>query len=134
MYNLNGKVALVTGAGGERGIGRAIAMRLAIEGADVAVNGMPVGLPPRRKRQRIFDSIESVDACNNFQSAQHLNSVDLRSPRFFGSVNNVQIQNGAPPSIVKPKVEEPMNQALNQLNKNLTEYEEEQVEKKNREK
>lgn len=38
MYNLHGKTALVTGAGGERGIGRAVAMRLAKEGADVIVS------------------------------------------------------------------------------------------------
>jgi len=38
MYNLAGKVAVVTGAGGKQGIGRAIAMRLALEGADVVVN------------------------------------------------------------------------------------------------
>jgi len=37
MYNLEGKVALVTGAGGEQGIGRGIALRLAQEGADVVV-------------------------------------------------------------------------------------------------
>jgi len=38
MCDLNGKVALVTGAAGKRGLGRAIALRLAEEGADVVVN------------------------------------------------------------------------------------------------
>jgi 3-oxoacyl-[acyl-carrier protein] reductase/meso-butanediol dehydrogenase/(S,S)-butanediol dehydrogenase/diacetyl reductase len=38
MYNLSGKVALVTGAGGERGFGRAIAVRLAQEGVDIIAN------------------------------------------------------------------------------------------------
>ena len=37
MYDLSGKVAVVTGAGGRHGIGRAIALRLAQEGADLVV-------------------------------------------------------------------------------------------------
>ncbi len=37
MYELDGKVAIVTGAGGKAGIGRGIATRLAAEGATIAV-------------------------------------------------------------------------------------------------
>lgn len=48
MYDLDGKVALVTGAGGKKGLGRAIALRLAQEGADVIVNDLAMGAPDSR--------------------------------------------------------------------------------------
>jgi NAD(P)-dependent dehydrogenase (short-subunit alcohol dehydrogenase family) len=39
MKNLLGKVALVTGASRHRGLGRAIALRLAAEGANLVITG-----------------------------------------------------------------------------------------------
>jgi len=52
MYDLNGKVAIVTGAGGRNGIGRAIATRLAREGADVVVTDIVQSLDAIRLEDR----------------------------------------------------------------------------------
>ena len=52
MYDLNGKVAIITGAGGRHGIGRAIALRLAEEGADVVVTDIQRSTDAMRPEDR----------------------------------------------------------------------------------
>ena len=52
MYDLNGKIAIVTGAGGRNGIGRAIATRLAHEGADVVVTDIQRSTEAIREEDR----------------------------------------------------------------------------------
>jgi 3-oxoacyl-[acyl-carrier protein] reductase/meso-butanediol dehydrogenase/(S,S)-butanediol dehydrogenase/diacetyl reductase len=62
MSGLEGKVALITGAGGMRGVGRAIALTLAGLGADVAVTDVhreADDLPPAEVRME-WKSIDSV--------------------------------------------------------------------------
>jgi len=62
MYDLNGKVAIVTGAGGRHGIGRAIALRLAQEGADVVVTDIQRSTDAMRPedRQEGWRGLDSV--------------------------------------------------------------------------
>ncbi|MEZ4868295.1 MAG: glucose 1-dehydrogenase [Caldilineaceae bacterium] len=63
MYDLQGKVALVTGASGKQGLGRAIAVRLAAEGADVVVNDVVADRgsePSWRGLPAVVDEIEAL--------------------------------------------------------------------------
>jgi 3-oxoacyl-[acyl-carrier protein] reductase/meso-butanediol dehydrogenase/(S,S)-butanediol dehydrogenase/diacetyl reductase len=62
MAGLAGKVALITGAGGMKGIGRATALKLAAQGADIALSDLqraPEDLPPAEVRTQ-WRGIDSV--------------------------------------------------------------------------
>ena len=62
MGQLDGKVALITGAGGMKGIGRACALKLAAQGADIVISDFkrePKDLPPQEVKAQ-WRSIDSV--------------------------------------------------------------------------
>lgn len=68
MGHLDGEVALITGAGGMKGIGRACALKLASQGADIVLSDFkraPNELPPQevKAQWRSIDSVaEEVEA------------------------------------------------------------------------
>lgn len=78
MDHLNGKIALVTGAAGEFGLGRAIAMRLATEGADVVVND--VVEKPYNLDESEWQGLQDV--------VSEINSLGKRSLGFVADITN----------------------------------------------
>ena len=102
MYDLGGKVALVTGAAGERGIGRAIAMRLAEEGADVVVNDVVAirpGVPGWGGLEQVVGDIEAVGqqalpVVADVSDAQQVDRMVDQTLQRFGRID-ILVNNGA---------------------------------------
>jgi len=103
MFALDGKVALVTG--GSRGIGRAIAIRLAEHGADLVVNYV-------RHRRDAEDTAEAVDRLGRrclLVKANVANAVDVRAmfdqlAATFGGHLDILVSNAAS-GVLKPALE-----------------------------
>lgn len=103
MFELDGKVALVTG--GSRGIGRAIAIRLAEHGADLVVNYV-------RHRRDAEETAEAVDRLGRrclLVKANVANAVDVRAmfdllAATFGGHLDILVSNAAS-GVLKPALE-----------------------------
>ena len=120
MGRLEGKVAMVTGAGGEHGLGRAIARRFADEGADlVLIDVAPTGLrvvpstpaggwggieavaaEVRKQGRRALTAVADV------RSAAQISAVVARALAEFGRIDVLVNNAGAPGSLDRTVVVE----------------------------
>jgi NAD(P)-dependent dehydrogenase (short-subunit alcohol dehydrogenase family) len=82
VYDLAGKVTLVTGASNKRGIGRGIALRLAREGADVIVND-------KRKSPEDIDLWDKEEGWHGLDSlVEEIEALGCRSLAITADVSN----------------------------------------------
>ena len=102
MYDLQGRTALVTGAAGERGIGRAIAVRLAEEGAKVAVVDVSLdgrgdwgGLPAVAEQIESLGS-ESIALQADIRDAEQVQAMVDDTVARFGRLDILVNNAGAP--------------------------------------
>jgi NAD(P)-dependent dehydrogenase (short-subunit alcohol dehydrogenase family) len=122
MGRLEGKVAMVTGSGGQRGFGRAIARRLAAEGADLLLTDIaPAGIRVvAAKRATGWRGLEAVaDQVREAGRRAVIAQVDVRSAdqvqgavdladRTFGRIDILVNNAAAPPGADRvPVVELP---------------------------
>ena len=100
MYNLQGKVALVTGAAGKAGLGKAIALRLAAEGADLVVNDLD-GAAQHRGLSEVVRELESLGVralavTADVSQADHVEHMFSVTVQQFGRIDIVVNNAGAP--------------------------------------
>jgi NAD(P)-dependent dehydrogenase (short-subunit alcohol dehydrogenase family) len=108
MYDLTGKVAVVTGAGGRKGIGRAIALRLASEGADVVITDIARS-PTAEEAATGWQGIESVareieelgrsalPLISDVSSASEVDGMTSRALERFGKIDILVCNAGSRP-------------------------------------
>jgi NAD(P)-dependent dehydrogenase (short-subunit alcohol dehydrogenase family) len=117
MGRLDGKVAVVTGAGGEHGLGRAIARRFAEEGADlVLVDVAPTGLRVAPMPAGAWRGIEAVaeeirkqsrralTALADVRSGAQVSAVVAQAIQAFGRIDILVNNAGAPGSLDRTPV------------------------------
>ena len=97
MYRLTGKTALVTGAAGRQGIGRAIALRLAHEGADIAVNDLHA-TPELTELAAEITALgrKSLAIAADVSQAEQVEQMVARTAAHFGRIDILVNNAGAP--------------------------------------
>ena len=122
--NLDGQVALVTGAGGRDGIGRAIAVRLAQEGADVVVNDIEDNPRERSDWGGLSETVREIESLGrksrgfvaDVSAADQVDDMVRTTVEAFGSidilVNNAGIRAGRDRVAVVDLEEEAWDQVL----------------------
>ncbi len=118
MYNLQGKVAIVTGSGRHKGIGEAIVLRLAVEGCRVVITdlGMPQGeefseqhIGTTTEMEEIAESVRELGAqaitiaCDVRSEAQVENLI-ARTVESFGAVD-ILVNNAGVGYLMEPFTE-----------------------------
>lgn len=125
MGRLEGKVAMVTGAGGEHGLGRAIARRFADEGADLVLTdviqtGLRVSSSTPPGGWRGLDAVaeeigklgrRTLAAIADVRLAEQMDAVVARALETFGRIDVLVNNAGAPGSLDRTLVVELSDEA-----------------------
>jgi NAD(P)-dependent dehydrogenase (short-subunit alcohol dehydrogenase family) len=110
MTDLQGKVAMVTGCGGERGLGRGIARRLAAAGADLVLTDIvPTGTPVLATKpigrwdglsavaaEAMIEGVRAITALLDIRSTSQIDGVVAQALAAFGRID-ILVNNAASP-------------------------------------